>query len=90
MLALKQDPDVSKKASEYIIYFMPALLMQGLYDIDRNFLTSIDLAEKAFLVFVIAPFFHGAICYYFTITLMLGVRGLGIAGFITNVIILIA
>ena len=47
LLLLKQDPEVSEAASLYMLSIFPGIIMLGFLDLDRNFLTSIDLAHKS-------------------------------------------
>lgn len=65
----------------------PGMLVLGYLDIDRNFLASIEMADKAMFCQIIAPLIHGCVCYYLTITIEWGVTGTGFASFITNSII---
>ena len=63
--------------------------MQGLTDCDRNLLASIDMADKAMVCQIIAPFIHAAGCYYLTISCDYGVAGTGFASFITSEVIFV-
>lgn len=61
--------------------------MQGLMDIDRNFLASINMAEKAMSCQFIAPILHAIVCYYLTIIAGYGIVGTGFSNFITNSVV---
>ena len=87
LILLKQDPDVSEAASHYMLSLFPGIIMLGFLDLDRNFLTSLNLVEKAMLCQILSPVIHGLVCYYLTITAGYGIVGTGAASFITNMAI---
>lgn len=45
--AIKMDEEASELAGKYVVSVLPGLFMQGMLDIDRNFLTSFEASSIA-------------------------------------------
>jgi len=89
-LLFGEEKKTSEIAGKYINSVLPGIMMYGLLDIDRSFITSFGKSNIAFSCQIFSPFIHLAICYTFVILLKMGVVGAGYAMFLTNLIVYIA
>jgi Na+-driven multidrug efflux pump len=85
---LGQDEKTTLYASQYLKSAVPGLLMIGLVDADRNFITAFGESKITVYTQVFAPILHPIFIYIFTSYLNLDVKGIGYAMFFTNTSIL--
>lgn len=84
--ALKQDPITSDFAGKFVKIYLPSIFMLGLNDGTRLFLNSFGLSRIPFLVLIVGNVIHIILCQIFVVHLSFGLYGIGMAGFITNLI----
>ena len=79
LLFLRQDPEVSRVAAQYIIFQLPGLFLFALFEANRLFLNSMKETQQATTILLIGLPMHVGICYYFVHVLNYGVIGLAFA-----------
>jgi Na+-driven multidrug efflux pump len=72
-ISVGEKKQISIYAGQYILAIIPGIITYGLLDIDRHFLNSFGMSNVAFKCQIYSPFIHGILCYFFTITLNLGI-----------------
>ena len=88
LLALKQDPEVSRLTQEYVRVYLPGLLVMGLVDLQSRFLNSLGKNYVPMICLSIGIVLHIISNYIFVLKMHLGLKGTGYAGVITNIFIL--
>ena len=86
LIYLDQDPVVSEKTEQYVLWYMPALFIYMINDLNRKFLNSFRMTMVPFLSFTISVAFHPVWVKIFVIEYGLGLQGIALAGTITNLI----
>ena len=86
LIYLDQDPVVSEKTEQYVLWYMPALFIYMINDLNRKFLNSFRMTMVPFLSFTISVAFHPVWVKIFVIDYGLGLQGIALAGTITNLI----
>lgn len=89
LLALYQDPLVSRYTHEYIMTFLPALWFYALSDIQRKMLSVFGHTMITLISFMVAVFLHPLWCWSLTVNQKMGLHGIALAGVFTNFLMLL-
>lgn len=82
------DANTSAFAAQYLHSMLPAFIVLGLLDIDRNYLACFSRSDIAMYAQLTSPFAHVVFCYILISSLNLGVVGCGLAMLCTNLLVL--
>lgn len=87
LIALGQDPQAAKYAQEYMIAFLPGLVLLGLIDLHRRFLNSVGHTRPPFICLLVGTILHYFLSKYLVIEKQMGIKGTGIAGLVMNIVV---
>lgn len=83
---LGQDPQVSAYAQQYIISFLPGLLILNLNDCQKRLLNNFGKNSIVFYSTAISLILHGVWCHIFVVNLELGIVGTGLANIMSQLV----
>lgn len=86
LIFLHQDEEVSLYTQQYIYYYLPGLFFYGMSDLLRRFLNSFKKNTLPMISFMISVFLHPLWCYLFAIHFDMKLRGVALAGCVSNFI----
>ncbi|XP_010507613.1 PREDICTED: protein DETOXIFICATION 53-like [Camelina sativa] len=78
-LKLGQDPDITKVAKIYMLFFVPELLAQAMLHPLRTFLRTQGLTSPLTISAIVSILLHPVFNYVFVVRMRLGVKGVAIA-----------
>lgn len=85
-----QEPIVVNNMQNYIIAYLPGLIIFGFNDIQRRFLNSLGQANIPMICLALGQLLHGPWVYLLAVHMDLGIQGIGFASTITNMTMLIS
>ena len=86
LLLLKQDPVVSKYTQEYLVAYLPALILYSFGDLQRRVFSSCRKTYLPMVSFFTAVSLHPLWCKLLVVDQNLGFTGIAFAGIFTNCI----
>lgn len=89
LIHLGQDPLASMYSQQYVLAYLPGLYFQCLQNCQLKFLNNLGYTKQPMISQSIAIAFHPLWCYIFMSKMDLGVIGIGIAGIITDLSVLL-
>ncbi|KAG2309309.1 hypothetical protein Bca52824_029057 [Brassica carinata] len=78
-LRLGQDPDITRVAKSYMVFFVPELLAQAMLHPLRTFLRTQGLTSPLTISAIISILLHPLFNYVFVVRMRLGVEGVAVA-----------
>ena len=86
---MKQDEEVANKAGIFVRYYYPSIIIVGLMDMERNYLTSFGKSNYAIYCWILLPILFLGFSYLCIFELDLNVRGAAITPLISFLIVYI-
>ena len=90
LIAINQDPKVAKYSQEYVLAYLPGLIMAGLMDGHRRFLNMMNVTQVPLFCLITGVFIHIGCLFIFINKCNYGIQGLGYAGSIANITVYLA
>ena len=84
LVAIGQDPKVSRDAHSYICLTMPGIFFRGQFDLTKRFLQAMRITFVPMVVQILSTLLHVYLCFLLVVKLKMGVEGLALATSITH------
>ncbi|XP_063281617.1 multidrug and toxin extrusion protein 2-like [Pelobates fuscus] len=75
LLFFRQDPRVARMAEDYVLYFIPALPVSFLYQLEGRYLQNQGIVKAQIIVSIVSNIINAIVNYIFLFVLELGVIG---------------